>query len=127
MRRTLVFVYWTCSDPVASVVNARESTLFAMADKFHTRATPFSDPDRARCPSGLHATLQTLAVWPSRTRTQRPNSSSHSRTVLSSDPDRARCPSGLHATLTTLSVWPSRTRTQRPDSSSHSRTVLSSD
>ena len=80
----------------------------------HSRTVLSHDPESACRPSGLHATLKTLSVWPSSTRRHRPLATSHSRTVLSAAPESACRPSGLQATLQTLSVWPSSTRRHRP-------------
>ena len=66
-----------------------------------------AEPESACLPSGLNATLKTLAEWPSSTRTCRPLSTSHSRTVLSAEPESACLPSGLNATERTQSVCPS--------------------
>src|SRR5437868_4593257 len=85
------------------------------------------EPERARLPAELKATLKTLDEWPSRTRMQRPESTSQRRRVWSSEPERARLPAELKATLKTLAEWPSRTRMQRPESTSQRRSVLSSE
>ena len=60
-------------------------------------------------PSGLKATLDTAAVWPSKgLPTGCPVVRSHRRTVRSSLPEARRMPSGLKATLHTAAVWPSK-------------------
>src|SRR5258705_379406 len=64
-------------------------------------------PETMVFPSGLNATLRTVAVGPvSGGPIGWPVAASHSRTVLSSLPETMRLPSGLNTTLITLPVWP---------------------
>src|SRR5262245_13749055 len=72
--------------------------------KSQTRTVLSSEPEMARCPSGVTATLPTLLVWPSRVARHWPVSMSHARTVLSAEPETARCPSGVIATPTTKAL-----------------------
>ena len=72
-------------------------------------------PEATRVPSGDHATLSTLVVYPSSTSSSWPDWAFQMRTVASKLPEAMRVPSGDQATLSTESVCSSSTSSSWPD------------
>ena len=77
-------------------------------------------------PSGLHATLLTIAEWPFNSRRVCPETVSHSRTVLSLLPMAKMRPMQLHATLCNLVDMAFQFPQCLPTPASQTRTMLSS-
>ena len=80
-----------------------------------------AEPERARWPSALQATLQTTAECPSRTRRHVPDSTSQIRTVLSCEPERARRAVGAPGHAIDVAGVPFEDAEARPDSTSQIR------